>query len=65
MVGYLASFRIETLKNPGFFSGYAETFMTHNTLPVHGHIQEFIRGTGFCSCFQFYTDVNHHKKCTE
>ena len=38
------------------------TFMTYITFSVHGYVQSFIRKTGFCSYFQFYTDANHRKK---
>ena len=42
-------------------SVFSETHMMYFTLPVHVHVLEFIKETGFCSCFQFYTDAKKDK----
>ena len=36
--------------------------MTYINFPVHGHIQELFKKTGFCNCQQFWTDDTMVKK---
>ena len=52
----LAKIRKKILKTQ-CISVYADVLMMYINLPVHDHIQEFTKETGFCNCYWFCSDT--------
>ena len=52
----LWQFRRKIFKNQ-CFSGYIDMLMAYIDFPVHVHTHEFLKGTGFCNCYQFWIDA--------